>query len=181
MVEIERQILVPIVDAMRRDGVTFQGVLYAGLMLTAGGPKVLEFNTRFGDPETQALMMRLRGDLVQIMAATCQGRLDEVDLSWEAKHCCCVVIASGGYPGDYKKGLPITGIAEAEADADVKVFHAGTAVKGKDLVTAGGRVLNVCAVGKDLAEAQRKANAACAKIQFAGAWHRRDIGFRVMK
>lgn len=181
MSEIERHILVPVVDAMRRDGVDFKGVLYAGLMLTAGGAKTLEFNVRFGDPETQPLMMRLKGDLVDIMLATCEGRLDEVDLSWDPRYCCCVVMASGGYPGSYEKGLPIEGIAQAEAQADVKVFHAGTR-KTRDgkLVTAGGRVLNVCAMGQTLKEAQQKANAACEKIHFEGGFFRHDIGFRVM-
>jgi phosphoribosylamine--glycine ligase len=182
MATVERQVLVPMVDALRRDGVTFQGVLYAGLMLTAGGPKVLEFNTRFGDPETQPLMMRLKGDLVEIMLATCTGKLDEADISWDPRCCCCVVMASGGYPGDYAKGMVITGIERAEEDADVKVFHAGTSrSKTRDLVTAGGRVLNVCALGRDLKEAQLKANAACEKIHFEGGFFRRDIGFRVMK
>src|SRR5690606_17679263 len=104
MATIERDVLVPIVDAMRRDEVDYRGVLYAGLMLTAGGPKALEFNCRFGDPETQPLMMRLRGDLIDIMVATCTGKLDEVDLSWDPRVCCCVVMASAGYPGDYEKG-----------------------------------------------------------------------------
>jgi phosphoribosylamine--glycine ligase len=180
MLDVQRQVLVPTVDALRREGVEYQGVLYAGLMLTAGGPKVLEFNCRFGDPETQPLMMRLRGDLIDIMYATAQGKLDEVDLAWDPRHCCCVVIASGGYPGDYRKGLPITGIDEAEKDPDVRVFHAGTKFDAGQLVTAGGRVLNVCAMGKSLKEAQQKANAACAKIHFEGAWYRRDIGYRVM-
>src|SRR5690606_18587778 len=104
------------------------GVLYAGLMLTAGGPKVLEYNTRFGDPETEALLVRLRGDLVQIMIATCEGRLDDALLSWDPRVACCVVMCSDGYPGDYRKGLPITGIDDAESDPDVVVFHAGTAL-----------------------------------------------------
>jgi len=182
MSTIEREVLVPMLDAMRRDGVTYQGVLYAGLMLTAGGPKVLEFNTRFGDPETQPLMMRLKGDLLEIMLATCTGKLDEANISWDPRCCCCVVMASGGYPGDYAKGKVITGIDRAEEDPDVKVFHAGTTRnREKDVVTAGGRVLNVCALGKDLAEAQAKANAACDKIHFEGGFFRRDIGFRVMK
>ncbi len=180
MSEIERDILVAAVDALRRDGVTYRGVLYAGLMLTAGGPKVIEFNCRFGDPEVQPLMMRLKGDLLEIMLATCEGRLDEVDLSWDKRCCCCVVMASGGYPDAYAKGKVIRGIAEAEAEPGVAVFHAGT-VKGKGgLVTAGGRVLNVCAMGDDLKAAQAKANAACGKISFDGAWFRRDIGYRVM-
>ena len=178
---IERQVLVPVVDSLRRDGITFQGVLYAGLMLTPAGPKVLEFNTRFGDPETQALLTRLKGDLLEILIATCTGKLDEVDLTWDARSACCVVMASGGYPGDYKKGLPITGIEEAEKIETVTVFHAGTSLKDGRPVTAGGRVLNVVALGKDLREAQTRANLACSKIHFEGAQYRRDIGFRVMK
>jgi phosphoribosylamine---glycine ligase len=182
LTQIERQILVPVIDALRRDGVVYQGLLYAGLMLTAGGPKVIEFNARFGDPETQTLIVRLKGDLVDILAATCAGRLDEVDLTWDPRPSCCVVLASGGYPGAYKTGLPITGLAEAAALPDVQVFHAGTA-KAKDgqIVTAGGRVLNVVALGSDLKDAQQRANAACEKIQFEGKHYRRDIGSRVMK
>jgi phosphoribosylamine---glycine ligase len=181
MATIQREVLVPTVDALRRDGVEFKGVLYAGLMLTAGGPKVLEFNTRFGDPECQPLMMRLKGDLINIMIATCEGRLDEVDLSWDPRCCCCVVLASGGYPGDYETGKPITGIEDAEQDPDIKVFHAGTALKKDDgLVTSGGRVLSVCAMGSSLKEAQQKANSACEKIHFQGAFSREDIGCRVM-
>ncbi|MEX0884876.1 MAG: phosphoribosylamine--glycine ligase [Phycisphaeraceae bacterium] len=181
MREIQRQILVPTVDAIRREGLDYRGVLYAGLMLTAGGPKVIEFNVRFGDPETQALMMRLQGDLLEVLRATCEGRLDTVQVNWDPRVCCCVVMASGGYPGKYETGKPITGIDNAEADPDVKVFHAGTKrTRGGELVTAGGRVLNVCAMGKDLAEAQAKANAACAKIHFEGAHYRQDIGYRVM-
>ncbi len=180
--QIESEILVPTVDAFRRDGIEYRGVLYAGLMLTAGGPKTLEFNCRFGDPETQPLMMRLKGDLVDIMLATCEGRLDEVDLSWDPRCCCCVVMASGGYPGEYRKGLPITGIEDAEQDSEVTVFHAGTKLdKSGELVTSGGRVLNVCAMGSDLKDARRKANAACDKIHFEDAYYRRDIGYRVMK
>ncbi|WP_432797651.1 phosphoribosylamine--glycine ligase [Poriferisphaera sp. WC338] len=178
---IQSEVLVPAVDAMRREGIEYKGVLYAGLMLTAGGPKVLEFNCRFGDPETQPLMMRLKGDLLEIMLATADGTLDEVDLAWDKRCCCCVVMASGGYPGKYQNDKLIKGIAAAEEDKDVKVFHAGTKKTKDGVVTAGGRVLNVCAMGADLKEAQAKANAACAKIQFEGAWYRSDIGYRVMK
>jgi phosphoribosylamine--glycine ligase len=181
MTQIHKEILVPAVDAMRRDGIEFKGVLYAGLMLTAGGPKVLEFNTRFGDPECQPLMTRLKGDLLEIMIATCEGRLDEVELNWDPRVACCVVMASGGYPGDYESGKVITGIDEAEKLAGVNVFHAGTKLdKSGQLVTAGGRVLNVCALGTDLKQAQQLANAACDKIHFPGAYFRRDIGHRVM-
>ncbi len=181
MAEIQRHILVPTVDALRREGLDYRGVLYAGLMLTAGGPKVIEFNVRFGDPETQPLMMRMQGDLLELMLATCEGRLDQVQVSWDTRVCCCVVMASGGYPGSYEKGTPIFGIEDAESDPDVTVFHAGTAKAKGQLVTAGGRVLNVCAMGDDLRDAQAKANAACDKIHFEGAHYRRDIGYRVMK
>ncbi|MEM1109370.1 MAG: phosphoribosylamine--glycine ligase [Planctomycetota bacterium] len=181
LTQIQTEVLVPAVDAMRRDDIDFKGVLYAGLMLTAGGPKTLEFNTRFGDPETQPLMMRLKGDLMHAMLATATGKLDEVDLSWDKRVCCCVVMASGGYPGSYEKGKPITGIDDAEADPDVTVFHAGTKLtRDNVLVTDGGRVLGVCALADTLKEAQTKANAACDKIKFEGAQFRRDIGFRVM-
>jgi len=180
MAQVEREILVPTVDALRRDGVDYRGVLYAGLMLTAGGPKVIEFNCRFGDPECQPLMMRLKGDLVDILIKCCEGRLKDAKLDWDPRCACCVVMASGGYPRKHENGKTITGIEAAEADDSVKVFHAGTKrVKG-ELLTSGGRVLNVCALGRDLREAQQKANAACEKIHFDGAYFRRDIGHRVM-
>lgn len=183
MTAIQREVLVPTVDALRRDGVEFKGVLYAGLMLTAGGVKVLEFNTRFGDPECQPLMMRMKGDLVAIMLAVCEGRLADVNLSWDPRVCVCVVMAAGGYPGDYENGKVITGIEAAEkaGGGDVKVFHAGTKLDRQgNVMTAGGRVLNVCALGDDLAEARAKANAACERIEFEGGFFRRDIGHRVM-
>jgi len=180
--EIEREILVPVVDAMRREALDYHGVLYAGLMLTAGGPKVLEFNCRFGDPEVQPLLMRMRGDLLELMVATCEGRLDDLQIDWDTRACCCVVLASGGYPGKYEKGLPITGIDQAEAMQDVQVFHAGTAKdRAGSLVTAGGRVVNVCAMGETLSEARDRANAACEAIHFENAHFRRDIGFRVLQ
>jgi phosphoribosylamine--glycine ligase len=181
MTQIERTILVPIVDSLRREGVVYQGLLYAGLMLTAGGPKVIEFNCRFGDPETQALLVRLQGDLLQILLATCQGHLDEAEIAWDQRASCCVVMASAGYPGAYPTDLPITGLDQAAKQPGVQVFHAGTAMgKGGQIVTAGGRVLDVVALGSDLADAQQRANAACAMIHFEGAHYRKDIGFRVM-
>ena len=178
--KIEREILVPVVDALRRDGIDYKGVLYAGLMLTAGGPKVIEFNCRFGDPEIQALLTRLRGDLLEIMLATISGKLDRVDLSWDPQCSCCVVMASAGYPCPFEKGKPIHGIQDAEALDDVTVFHAGTTWRDGQLVTDGGRVLTVCATAPDLARAQQKANEACSKIHFDGAYFRKDIGFRVL-
>jgi len=180
--EVQRNILVPVVDALRREELDYRGVLYAGLMLTAGGPKVLEFNCRFGDPETQPLMMRMRGDLLALMLATCQGKLDEVQIDWDGRYCCCVVLASEGYPSQSVKGQRITGLKEAAKMNGVEVFHAGTAAeRGGGLVTAGGRVLNVCAMGQTLAEARDQANAACEAVKFEGKTYRRDIGFRVLE
>ncbi|MEM0915902.1 MAG: phosphoribosylamine--glycine ligase, partial [Planctomycetota bacterium] len=182
MTTIQRDFLVPAVDYLRRDGTTFRGVLYAGLMLTAAGPKVIEFNCRFGDPEVQPLVMRLKGDLLQAMRLACVGRLDEADLSFDPNtHAACVVVCSEGYPGDYRKGLPITGLDEAAAQPDVAVFHAGTTTtRDGQVVTNGGRVLNVTATGTSLADAVDKANAAADLIKFDGAWFRRDIGHRVL-
>jgi len=181
LVEIQRYVLVPAVDAMRRERIDYRGVLYAGLMLTPGGIKVLEFNCRFGDPECQPLLMRLTGDLLDAMLACTEGRLADVDLRWDKRVACCVVMASGGYPGPYEKGKIITGLEDAEAMDGVTVFHAGTKLDtdGK-VVTTGGRVLNVVALGDDLAAARDRANAACEKIHFEGAFFRRDIGDRVL-
>lgn len=178
---IERQVLVPAVDALRREGIVFRGVLYAGLMLTPAGPKVLEFNTRFGDPETQVLMVRLEGDLLELLWATATGGLDRVDYTFRPRTACCVCICSRGYPGAIEKGLPITGLDAAAADDDVVVFHAGTTrLPDGSVATAGGRVVGVTALGDDLAEANRRANAAAALIGFDGAHYRRDIGHRVL-
>jgi len=181
MSQIEREILVPIVDGMNRNGTPYRGVLYAGLMLTAGGPKVLEFNARFGDPETQPILMRWRGDLAEVMLATIEGRLDEVTLRWDERPAVCVVMASGGYPGDYPKGKEITGIAQAEQLEEVKVFQGGTARKEGRLVTSGGRVLGVTATGQTIAEAQQRAYEAVGKIHFEGAYWRRDIAAKAVK
>ena len=182
MTAIERDVLVPIVDAMRRDEIDYRGVLYAGIMMTPGGIKVLEFNCRFGDPECQPLMMRMKGDLLAAMLAVCDGELAEVDIRWDQRVACCVVICSGGYPGPYTKGKIITGLDDAAKQPDVMVFHAGTAMNEHgEVVTAGGRVLNVTALGDTLAEARDKANAACEMIHFEGAFHRHDIGDRVLR
>jgi len=175
MATVEREILVPIVDAMRRSFGRYEGCLYAGIMLTHAGPKVLEFNCRFGDPETQPLIMRLSSDLVEAMVATCRHRLDAVTLAWDPRPAVCVVMASGGYPGSYEKGHPITGIDAAEALGDVKVFQAGTALADGKLVTAGGRVLGVTALGETIAAAQKRAYEAVDKIAWEGCYCRRDI------
>jgi phosphoribosylamine--glycine ligase len=177
---IEREVLVPIVDGMIRDGIEYKGVLYAGLMLTAHGPRVLEFNCRFGDPETQPLMMRLQSDLLEVMLAVADGTLDKVELKWDPRPAIAVVAASGGYPGKYASGVPISGIVDADAMPDVKVFHAGTKMDGKTVVTDGGRVLAVTALGDTIAAAQKRAYAAMAKIHFEGMHFRKDIGSRAI-
>ncbi len=176
---IERDIFVPIVDALRREGVVYKGVLYAGLILTAGGPKVLEFNCRFGDPETQPILMRLQSDLIEAIEATVDGRLDRIELRWDERPALCVVMASKGYPGSYEKGKVIRGLDSAAAMADVQVFHAGTAQAPSGVVTAGGRVLGVTALGVDLDAARRRAYEAVERISFEGAYVRRDIGENV--
>ncbi len=174
---IEREILVPTVDAMRRDGVVFTGVLYAGLMLTHAGPKVLEFNARFGDPECQPLLARLRSDLLELLLASCAGRLDEIEVEWDPAVACCVVLASEGYPENPRAGAVITGVDEAETLPGVFVDHAGTRMDGEGrLVTAGGRVIGVTGLGASLEAARAKAYAACDLIRFDGKVMRRDIG-----
>ena len=178
---IERDVLVPAVDGMVREGIDYKGVLYAGLMLTTNGPKVLEFNCRFGDPETQPLMMRLKSDLVDVMLAVSDGRLDQVTLEWDPRPAVCVVASSGGYPGKYKTGLPITGIEKADAMNDVKVFQAGTRADGKRTLTDGGRVLSVCALGKTTADAQRRAYDAIKHIHFDGMHYRKDIAHQALR
>jgi phosphoribosylamine--glycine ligase len=180
MRQIETEILVPIVDAMRRDFGRYEGVLYAGLMFTPGGPKVIEFNCRFGDPECQPLMMRLQSDLVDLMVKTAEHRLGEAEMIWDPRASVCVVMSSEGYPLDYRKGQEITGIAEAEALGDVKVFHAGTAWSGGKLVTAGGRVLGVTALGATIAEARDLAYRAAEKIAWEGSYRRGDIARRAI-
>jgi phosphoribosylamine--glycine ligase len=144
-------------------------------MLTKAGPKILEFNARFGDPETQVYLMRLENDLVELLDASVNGTLDKTEFKWSALASVCVVMASGGYPGNYAKGKPIVGLPQAATLPNVKVFHAGTARAGDNIVTNGGRVLGVTALGKDLKAAQAAAYAAVEKIHFDGAQFRRDI------
>jgi len=175
MDRITREILVPVVDAMNRNGTPYKGVLYAGLMMTSGGPRVLEFNVRFGDPETQPILMRLKSDLLEVFLAVCEERLEKVFLQWDPRPAVCVVMASGGYPGDYEKGKPITGLEEAAELEDVVVFHAGTRPQNGAIMTAGGRVLGVTALGGDVAAAKARAYEAVDRIRFDGAYCRRDI------
>jgi phosphoribosylamine--glycine ligase len=178
---IRTEVLEPTVWALRDEGVEYRGVLYAGLMLTGDGPKVLEFNCRFGDPETQAIIPRLRSDLAEAALATAEGRLAETKLEWTPDACVTVVLASGGYPGPHETGLEITGLESATKLEGVVVFHAGTARRDGRVVTAGGRVLAVSAVGKDLAAARERAYEACALIDFAGKHHRTDIAMEVAR
>jgi phosphoribosylamine---glycine ligase len=180
LTQIERDIFVPVVDGLLREGIEYQGCLYAGLMLTPNGPKVLEFNCRFGDPETQPLMMRLKTDLMEVLLAMCEGKLDQVSLDWDRRPAICVVATSKGYPGEYPTGIPITGIADADAMPDVKVFHSGTKFNGKSLVTDGGRVLGVTALGSNITDARRHAYAAMDKIKFDGMHYRKDIAWQAL-
>ena len=175
------EIMIPTVQAMASEGRPYKGVLYAGLMIKDGKARVLEFNARFGDPEAQPLFMRLDGDLVEIMEAVIDERLNELTLDWQDDATICVVMASGGYPGDYEKGKIITGIDSADALEDVKVFHAGTAERDGKIVTSGGRVLGVTARGKDIPQAIERAYEACALIKWDGAQYRTDIGAKALK
>ena len=175
LVGAAKLILDPFMRGCAVEGIDFRGILYPGVMLTKAGPKILEFNARFGDPETQVYLTRLENDLVELLDASVNGTLDKLDLKWSPSASVCVVMASGGYPGNYEKGKPISGLDEAAKLPGVKVFHAGTALKGNQIVTSGGRVLGVTALGKDLKSAQAAAYAAVEKIHFAGAQFRRDI------
>jgi phosphoribosylamine--glycine ligase len=181
MSHVEREILVPTVHAMHREGCPYKGLLYAGIMMTPGGPKVLEYNVRFGDPEAQPLVMRLKSDLVEALEATIDNRLDEIALEWDRRPAVGVVMASGGYPGPYEKGIEITGLDEVARMDDVVAFHAGTREAGGRIVTAGGRVLCVTALGETVAEAKIRAYEAVARIRFKGAQYRTDISDKALR
>ena len=178
--EMGAAILQPWLRGCAAEGIDFRGLLYPGVMLTEGGPKVLEFNARFGDPETQIYLTRLENDLVELLIASIEGRLNEVDLSWSPLASVCVVMASGGYPGNYVKGCEIAGIADADALPGTKVFHAGTAMKDGRVLTSGGRVLGVTAWRKTIAEARAAAYAAVERISFEGAHYRGDIAAKAL-
>lgn len=181
--QVESQIVFPTVHALNRENRRFQGFLYAGLMLTAQGPRVLEFNCRLGDPETQPLLLRLRSDLLPLLLATAEGRLEAMEAPvWDPRVAVCVVACSEGYPGDYKKGVPIFGLDRVAVGDDLQVFHAGTAQRpGGDLLTAGGRVLAVTALGADAAAARARAYAVLRQVEFAGMHYRKDIGAAAAK
>jgi phosphoribosylamine--glycine ligase len=171
----------PTVRGMAEEDTPFTGVLYCGLMMTARGPQVLEFNARFGDPETQAILMRLESDLVEALEASIDGRLAETALRWAPGASACVVASSAGYPGSYKTGFPITGLAAAAQVPGVQVFHSGSAQVENQVLTAGGRVLGVTAAAPSLEEALARAYQAMAEIHFEGMYYRRDIGHRALK
>ena len=179
---IEEHVLVPTVHAMKRSRHPFRGVLYAGMIVTNQGPKVLEYNVRFGDPECQPLLMRLRGDLLELLEAAVDGRLDEIaPLDWDPRPAVCVVMASEGYPGQYERGRPIRGLEEAAKLPDVKVFHAGTATHDGGIVTDGGRVLGVTALGSTISAAKLQAYTAVKCIRWPGAWCRKDISDKALE
>jgi phosphoribosylamine---glycine ligase len=171
----------PVVAGMKAEGTEFKGVLYCGLMMTARGPMVLEFNCRFGDPETQPILMRLESDLVDALEASIDGRVSDGDFKWTRDASVCVVMSSGGYPGTFEQGKRIDGLEEANAVKGVKVFHAGTSKREGAYYSAGGRVLGVTARAADLETAVERAYEACGKISFAGAHYRKDIAGRALK
>ncbi|MFH1361854.1 MAG: phosphoribosylamine--glycine ligase [bacterium] len=184
MEQINREVLQPFVDGMRQEGIEYKGVIYAGIMVTKQGPKVLEFNARFGDPETQPILMRLKSDLVDLLIAAVSCELSGVRLEWDAYAAVCVVLAAGGYPGKYEKGIPITGLNKVPQLENVVVFHAGTSnVAGpkSDVVTAGGRVLGVTALGDGIKLAIKKAYQAVDLIKFKDMHYRKDIGKKALR
>jgi phosphoribosylamine---glycine ligase len=179
--EIMARIIVPTVGGMKARGTPFRGVLYAGVMLTEDGPKLFEYNVRFGDPECQVLMLRMMSDIVPALLACCDGQLRNFDLRWFPESALTVVMAARGYPGDYQKGTRIEGLDDASKVEGVEIFHAGTVAKDGAILANGGRVLDVCALGKTVAEAQRRAYAAVDRIQWPDGFCRRDIGWQAVE
>jgi len=179
--EVLSAVAYKIIDGLAKDGINYKGVLYAGIMITQKGPKVLEFNVRFGDPETQAVLPRLNSDLLEVMLATAEGRLNRIrSLPWDDHACVCVVCTSKGYPGDYEKGKEISGLEEAGKMVDVVVFHAGTKQQNGKILTNGGRVLGVTGLGNSIKNAITRTYQAVEKIRFEGMHYRKDIGARAL-
>ena len=178
---VEEKVLIPTIHQMKRSRRPFRGVLYAGLMVTNQGIKVLEYNVRFGDPECQPVLMRLKSDLLDLLEATADGRLDEIAApEWDSRPAVCVVMAAEGYPGKYERGQPIRGLEEAAKVPDVKVFHAGTTLRDGQVVTNGGRVLGVTALGSSISAAKLQAYTGVKNIRFAGGWCRKDISDKAL-
>ena len=165
----------PLLRGLIQEGVTFRGLLYPGLIITSDGPRVLEFNCRFGDPETQVLLPRMKSDLLPLLEATIDGKIEQCAIDWDTRPAVTVVLASGGYPGKYQSGKPISGLDEAAKLEDVQIFHAGTKRHGSEVKTAGGRVLAVTAVGSTLEAAQARAYEALSRISFENCYYRHDI------
>jgi len=179
MTKVEEKILKPTIAALNEEGITYRGCLYAGLMIVDGEPKVVEFNARFGDPETQAVLPLLKSDLVDIMEACADGTLDRAKIAWSDKSAVCVVLASGGYPKAYKKNIPIDSLTRAKVSTTI--FHAGTAMRDGQLVTSGGRVLGVTATAADIHKAVKKVYKAVKLIHFDDMYYRHDIAARALK
>ncbi len=177
---IMKEIIAPTIEGLQEEGIVYRGVLYAGIMVTDSGPKTLEYNVRFGDPEAEAILPRLKSDLVELLEATADGDISGVKLNWDERECVSVVMASGGYPGGYEKGKEITGLKDA-ADEGAIVFHAGTRLEDDKLVTSGGRVLNVVGMGSGIKEAVANTYRAVEKVRFDNMHYRRDIGFRAIE
>ncbi len=180
MKAVMKDIIRPAIDGLSKEGIKYTGALYAGLMIDISGPKLLEFNCRFGDPETQAILPRLKSDFVELIEASIDDEIDIASLQWDERPCVSVVISSGGYPGEYKTGFEIDGLDALEKMKDVYVFHAGTRASGEKTVTAGGRVLNVTALGSDIKDAIDRCYNAVNLIEFEGMHFRRDIGYRAL-
>jgi phosphoribosylamine--glycine ligase len=178
---IMAKIILPTVAGMKKRGTPFRGILYAGIMLTAQGPKLFEFNVRFGDPECQVLMLRMMSDIVPAFIAACDGELKHFDLRWYPESALTVVMAAKGYPGDYQKGTRIEGLDDAAKVETVEIFHAGTVAKDGAILANGGRVLNVCALGKTVTEAQGRAYQAVDRINWPEGFCRRDIGWQAVE
>ncbi len=175
LTKISDDIINPIIKGLAEEHVNYKGVLYAGIMITKDGPRVLEFNVRFGDPETQAIIPRLKSDLVDVIEKSIDGKLENYRLEWDSRSCVSIVIASGGYPGDYDNGMEITGLDNVKCLKDVVVFHAGTKLESGQILTSGGRVLTVAAMGGTIAEAREKVYANLLRIHFDGCHYRKDI------
>ena len=177
--EVMETVIRPTIDGLKNEGILYKGVLYAGIMVTDSGPKVLEFNVRFGDPETQVILPRMKSDLAELLMAAAEGDISGIDLEWDEREYVCVVLTSGGYPGNYEKGKHITGLEEAAGEGAL-IFHAGTSFKGGELVTSGGRVINVVGMGDGISEAVNNTYKAVEKIHFDGMHCRKDIGYRAI-
>lgn len=178
---ISKEIIEPIINGMYEEGNVYKGILYAGVMLTKNGPKVLEFNVRFGDPETQAVLPRMQSDLVELMLASIDGTLKDKTIKWTTEACVSVVCASGGYPGDYKKGVVVNGLEYFKDKKDIFAFHAGTRLDNGNVVTTGGRVINVVGLGKTIKEAIDKTYEGVVKVSFQDMHYRKDIGGKTLK